>query len=221
VKSTNNQLQADKFAAEGFLVIMPDQFGGDSAPQSTPEPTSPVQVSFLERLKLGITDTARSFMIDMWLARQTPEKIMPRLFKVIASVKEEFADAVANGGGIYAVGYCVGAKFVLLLAGEHPGDVPWGQGGTEDSLEAGMVNYDAVIKVGAIAHAAQVSPDDLAAVKTPLLLICVQNDPLFPDEVRRAGIESLEKNKVQHEVKVYPEVPHGTNPSSTLCPILN
>ena len=26
LKSTNNQLQADKFATEGFLVIMPDQY---------------------------------------------------------------------------------------------------------------------------------------------------------------------------------------------------
>ena len=220
VKSVNNQLQADRFAAEGFLVIVPDQFDGDSAPQITPEPTSPTQLSFLERLKLGITDTAKSFMIDMWLARQTPEKIMPRLLKIIESVKEEFADAVANGGGIYAVGYCIGAKFVLLLAGEHPKDVPWGPANTEDAQEAEMVKRDPVIKAGAIAHAAQVYPDDIAAVKTPILLICVQNDPLFPDEVRQTGVETLEKNQVQHEVKVYPEVPHGINPSSTLCPTL-
>jgi dienelactone hydrolase len=26
MQSTNNQLQADKFASEGFLVIMPDQY---------------------------------------------------------------------------------------------------------------------------------------------------------------------------------------------------
>jgi hypothetical protein len=26
VKSVNNQLQADKYAAEGFLVVMPDQY---------------------------------------------------------------------------------------------------------------------------------------------------------------------------------------------------
>ena len=26
VKSGNNQLQADKYAAEGFLVVMPDQY---------------------------------------------------------------------------------------------------------------------------------------------------------------------------------------------------
>jgi poly(3-hydroxybutyrate) depolymerase len=30
VKSTNNQLQADKFATEGFLVIMPDQYAPHS-----------------------------------------------------------------------------------------------------------------------------------------------------------------------------------------------
>ena len=26
IHSTNNQLQADKYAAEGFLVVMPDQY---------------------------------------------------------------------------------------------------------------------------------------------------------------------------------------------------
>ena len=34
---------------------------------------------------------------------------MPILQRFIAGAKEEFADAVANGGGIYAVGYCFGA----------------------------------------------------------------------------------------------------------------
>ena len=32
LKSTNNQLQADKYAAEGFLVIMPDQYAPYSLP---------------------------------------------------------------------------------------------------------------------------------------------------------------------------------------------
>lgn len=143
-------------------------------------------------------------MIDMWLARQTPEKVFPRLLKVIDSAKEEFADAIANGGGIYAVGYCVGAKYVLLLAGEPPGEYMEGQ-----ADEIGMVKHGHVIKAGAVAHAAQVTPDDLAGVKAPVYLICVENDPLFPDEVRQAGMETLEKNQVEHKVKVYPEVPHG------------
>ena len=29
VHSTNNQLQADKYASEGFLVVMPDQYVDD------------------------------------------------------------------------------------------------------------------------------------------------------------------------------------------------
>lgn len=134
---------------------------------------------------------------------------MPRLLKVIDSAKEEFADAIANGGGIYAVGYCVGAKYVLLLAGEHTDDVLWGQSKTEAAQEEGMVKHGPMIKASAIAHAAQVTPDELAAVKAPIYLVCVQNDPLFPDEIRQAAIETFEKNQVEHEVKVYPEVPHG------------
>ncbi|KAF2402334.1 alpha/beta-hydrolase [Trichodelitschia bisporula] len=206
IKSTNNQLQADKFAAEGFLVIMPDQFDGDAAPNSVPEPVSPVQ-SFLEVFKMGIVDTAKSFMIDMWLARHTPEKVLPILHRVIASAKEEFADAVANGGGIYAVGYCFGAKYVLLLGSENPDSVLWGEEPTDE--EQGMVKKGPFIKAGAVAHGTQITPDEIAAVKVPISLVCVDNDPLFPNEIREAGVEALEKNKVEHEVKVFPEVPHG------------
>jgi len=147
----------------------------------------------------------------MWLARHTPEKVLPRLLKVIESAKEEFADAIANGGGIYAVGYCVGAKYTLLLAGEHIDSSFWPESMAGDVKEQGVVKQGPLIKAGAIAHAAQVTPDDIAAVKAPVFLICVENDPLFPHEVLQAGIESLEKNQVVHEVKIYPEVPHGTS----------
>lgn len=227
VESINNQLQADKYAAEGFLVIVPDQyvlasnpeyrlrllisarFDGDAAPNTVPEPSSPSQASFIERLKLGITETAKSFMIDMWLARQTPEKVMPRLLKVIESARDEFADAIANGGGIYAVGYCVGAKYVLLLAGEQNDAEP---SRTDTTLEQGVAKQGPYIKAAAVAHAAQVTPDDLAGVRVPTFLICVQNDPLFPEELLHLGIEALEKTGVDHEVKIYPEVPHGVWP---------
>ena len=175
------------------------RFDGDAAPNTVPEPTSPSQISLIERVRLSITESAKSFLIDMWLARHTPETVMPRLLKVIESAKEEFADAIANGGGIYAVGYCVGAKYALLLAGEH----------IDDAEEGEAVKQGPLIKAGAIAHAAQVTPDDIAAVKVPVYLICVENDPLFPVEVLQAGIEILEKNQVVHEVKIYPQVPHG------------
>lgn len=37
----------------------------------------------------------------------------------------------------------------------------------------------------------------------------LENDQLFPDDVRIAGQKFLEDNKVEHEIKVYPGVPHG------------
>ena len=89
-------------------------------------------------------------MIDMWLARQTPEKVLPLLHKVIEGAQDEFADAIANGGGIYAVGYCFGAKYVLLLAGEHSSSGSQSKAAKDE--EQGTSTTVPVIKVGALAH---------------------------------------------------------------------
>ena len=37
-----------------------------------------------------------------------------------------------------------------------------------------------------------------------------ENDPLFPDEVRTSGQKYLEEQKLEHEIQIYPGVPHGT-----------
>ena len=37
-----------------------------------------------------------------------------------------------------------------------------------------------------------------------------ENDPLFPDEVRTSGQKHLEEQKLEHEIRLYPGVPHGT-----------
>lgn len=170
IKSTNNQLQADKYASEGYVVVMPDQFAGDPAPNSVTntnaaEDSNP---SIIEKIKVGAAETAKSFLIDMWLARHTSEKVLPILHRVLDTAKDEYADAVANGGGIYAAGYCFGAKYVLMLAGGQP----------------------PTIKVGAIAHgtpplllppvfhlhvfaATLVTRDDLKAIKAPISMVCV------------------------------------------------
>jgi dienelactone hydrolase len=147
----------------------------------------------------------------MWLARHTPETVLPILHKVIEASKDEFADAVANGGGIYAVGYCFGAKYVLILGGEHEDGELFGQTNprSDDEEQAVPGKRTALIKTGAVAHGTQVTPDDLSNVKVPISLVCVENDPLFPDDVRIAGVEALEKAKIEHEVKIFPEVPHG------------
>ncbi|KKY16437.1 putative dienelactone hydrolase family protein [Phaeomoniella chlamydospora] len=211
VHSINNQLQADKYASEGYVVVMPDQFSGDIAPTAATDPNevAPATPSIIERLKLGFAETAKSFMIDMWLARHTPEKVLPILHKVLETARDEFADAVANGGGVYAVGYCFGAKYVLILAGENAESTVLGQPKEEADEEEAMVKSGPVIKAGAIAHATLVEKKDLTSLKAPVTMVCVENDQLFPAEILEAGREYLESNNVKHEIKVFPEVPHG------------
>lgn len=216
IHSTNNQLQADRFASEGFLVVMPDQFGGDAAPGSTNvvsgETTATTtaardrSASFIEQVKMGIAEAAKSFTIDMWLARHTPATVMPRLKSVVAAVKEEFADAVANGGGIYAVGYCFGGKYVMLLASDERGDEAKDQ---SRAAEEGVVERGPMIKAGILAHGTLIEKSDFDKVKAPLGIVAVENDALFSDEVREEGVKTLKEKGVDVQSWVYPGVPHG------------
>lgn len=210
---------------------MPDLFDGDVAPNSTSVDTNQAATStaegdgapstgssFLDIFKTKAAETAKSFMIDMWLARHTEEKVLPILHKVIEGAKDEFADAVSYGGGIYAVGYCFGARYILLLAAERK---PIASGGgflggvaatakpTDEEAAPADASDGPFIKVGALAHATLVSKDDFEGLKAPVSLVCVENDPLFPDDVRKHGEDYLSKSNVEHEVQVYPGVPHG------------
>jgi dienelactone hydrolase len=204
--SENNQIQADKFASEGFLVVLPDMFQNDPLPGSATyeEEKDP---SMIEKIKLRVAETGKAFFIDMWLARQTPEKVLPIIHKVIEASKDEFADAVANGGGMYSVGYCFGGRMVLLLAGEKKDTVLWGQQVKDE--EAGMVKKGPYVKAGAIAHATLVSREDFEGTKSPLAFVCVENDQLFPNEVKEYGENYLKENNVENEFKTYAGVPHG------------
>ncbi|KAH6609723.1 hypothetical protein Trco_003069 [Trichoderma cornu-damae] len=201
IKSANNQIQADTYASEGFLVLMPDMFGGETAPGGQRASFTDNSTSLLEQVKLKAVEVAKSFMIDMWLARVTEAKIMPILRRVIEAAHEGYADAIKYGEGIYAVGYCVGGRYVLLLAkGSH-------DAGHDE--ESGMVKAGPYIKAGALAHAASVTPDDFRDLQAPLSLVCVENDALFTDEVRKAGEDIMTQDNLEHEVQVYPGVPHA------------
>lgn len=178
---------------------MPDMFGGDTAPGATA--ITDDSTSLLEQIKLRAAEAAKSFVIDMWLARVTPDKVMPILHRVIEKAREDYPEAVKHGDGIYAAGYCVGGRFVMLLAQEKDKAA-----GDEESAQEKEGPY---IKAGALAHAASVNPDDFKDIKAPLSFVCVEDDPLFPDEVRSAGEDAMADRNLEHEVQVYPGVPHG------------
>ena len=44
-----------------------------------------------------------------------------------------------------------------------------------------------------------------------------ENDQLFPDDIREAGKKHLEEKQIEHEIKVYPGVPHGTYTPPYFC----
>lgn len=193
-------------------MVMPDMFSNDPLPGSATyeEEKDP---SILEQIKLRAAETAKSFLIDMWLARQTPEKVLPILHKVIDAAKDEFADAVASGGGIYSVGYCFGGRMTLLLAGEKsdfPAGALFGQAASpSDEETASPTKKGPYIKAGAIAHATLVSKEDFVGTKVPLLFLCVENDQLFAEDVKQHGEKYLQESEVKAEFKTYQGVPHG------------
>jgi len=221
IHSVNNQLQADKYAEKGYLVVMPDQFGGDAAPNAAATVTaassqddaiapaaSSSSPSLLERFKLGAAETAKSFFIDMWLARHTPAKVMPILLKALEGAREEFADAVANGGGIYGVGYCFGAKYIMLLCGNGADSASKNQGASGDE-EKGQTTQGPEVKVGAVAHGTLITKDDMNGIKAPIYIAAVENDPLFPKDILESGLTSFKHNGVEHKFQLFDGVPHG------------
>ena len=68
---------------------------------------------------------------------------------------------------------------------------------------------------------------DITAIKVPVTMVCVgescycvetpspslqshsEHDQLFPEETLEAGRQYLESNSIEHEIKTFPEVPHG------------
>lgn len=142
----------------------------------------------------------------MWLARQTPEKVLPILHRVIGAATDEFADAVANGGGVYAVGYCFGGKYVCLLAANQAAPA---EKKPRDEELGKKEEGGPLIKCGALAHGTMITREDIEGIRAPVSMVCVEQDPLFSDEVRVSGKEYLEKEGREFEMHVYEKVPHG------------
>ena len=253
--STNNQLQADAFAEHGgYIVVMPDQFGGDAAPnthtttsstasnaaaatndgvakgEAAPSQEQQESPSIISRIKLGAVEAAKSFWIDMWLARHTPEKVLPRVQAALTGAKEQFADAAANGGGVYGVGYCFGARYIMLLCGRDADETAFGKPSAAAKEEAGdeegekepqdsthtdpeargaSDTQSPLLKAAATAHPVQSTLPEIDAIRAPISMACINDDQLFPDDVREQGRAALELNNVDHEIRMFEDVPHG------------
>jgi dienelactone hydrolase len=90
----NSKLLADEFAANGYLVVMPDIFDKDQVPEVRQE----------------------GFKLDDWLAKENhqPEFVQAVVDKTLAEIKKGF-----NPKKIGAVGYCFGGKYTIRLLNGH------------------------------------------------------------------------------------------------------
>ncbi|KAK9241453.1 dienelactone hydrolase [Lipomyces kononenkoae] len=159
---SNVQLIADDFASQGYYVVVPDLFGGEAIPWTPFEKLGEVE---------GLAE---------WFDRHKLEVVEPIVDKVLSHVKQDFAPT-----SIGAVGYCLGAKYVVRLLGEKK------------------------IDAGAIAHPSYVTDDEVKKVTLPLNISAAQNDPIFTLENRVKTEKTLTKNGSIFEIAVYSGVTHG------------
>lgn len=57
--------------------------------------------------------------------------------------------------------------------------------------------------------ASDVGREDFKGVGVPISMACVENDPIFPDDVRNHGVGILASSGIEHETIMYPGMPHG------------
>lgn len=95
-KFINAQLMADQFAANGYFVVMPDLFGGDSVPLNRPE----------------------GFNIYDWAKNHQPSHTEPIIDAVLTEMRQKLGCKYIGG-----VGYCFGGKYVCRYLAPQKLDV--------------------------------------------------------------------------------------------------
>ncbi|KAJ5671921.1 hypothetical protein N7507_001048 [Penicillium longicatenatum] len=103
----NAQLLADEFAANGYFVVMPDMFNGDSVPLNRPE----------------------GFNIMDWVKNHSPIQTEPIIDMMLKEMRESLGCQRIGG-----VGYCFGGKYVCRYL--RPGQLDVGYIAHPTMLEA-------------------------------------------------------------------------------------
>lgn len=183
----NTQLVADEWAKAGFKVVIPDVFVGDPVPiehirSIHPKKRDQDNKSLLEKAK----DTAiTSVDVGPWMYNHREAVVKPLIDTFVKGVRDD-----PGTGKIGSIGFCWGARYVLLLARD---DAP------------------TRIDVGVTYHASFVTESDVeGTTKVPVALIKGTADWMFSDSF----LEQLENNlrpKLGDKlfVKKFPDAPHG------------
>jgi dienelactone hydrolase len=180
----NAKLLADKFAASGYLTVLPDLFEGDPFPDPRPA----------------------NFDLQKWLKEGAGGR--GHLLNTVDPIVEKTIDWMRNEKGIKkigGVGYCFGGKarsrhlFIFTT---------WSLTGMQY-----VVRYlrPPFIDVGFIAHPTNTTASEVSAITGPLSIAAAENDPVFTIDKRYETENLLRKNasKVEWQISIYSKVEHG------------
>ncbi|KAF7549228.1 hypothetical protein G7Z17_g6508 [Cylindrodendrum hubeiense] len=160
---TNSQLMADQYAANGYTCLIPDFFNGDQCPNPRPD----------------------DFNIMTWLAGgstggnpHTEAQTDPITVAGVKALKDLGLTKIG------AVGYCLGAKYVVR-------------------------NFKDGIDAGFLAHPSFVTEEELVSITGPLSIAAAQTDHIFPFEKRIETEKILAKSGRPWQINVFSGVEHG------------
>ncbi|KAL0391051.1 UNVERIFIED_CONTAM: 1,4-beta-D-glucanase [Sesamum calycinum] len=179
-EAPNLRKLADKVAAAGFYVVVPDFFCGD--PYDPDNASKPLQ-SGNHCMNLELVSSVNPFSMLYLLGILTD-------FQIVAKACEDakpIIEALKSKGisAIGAAGFCYGAKVVVQLA------------------KSGL------IQAGVLLHPSFVTEDDIKEVKEPLAILGAEIDNFTPPDLVRKFGEILSKSEVASFVKIFPGVVHG------------
>ncbi|KAJ3066047.1 hypothetical protein HK102_007748, partial [Quaeritorhiza haematococci] len=183
-KLPNARLIADTIAKEaGVLVVVPDLHEGDSL---QPEVLDATVVSktptWGERITKTFNFVAALPTLLPWFSRHGDAKTMPLLLSFLSTFKQAYSIKYVG-----TIGYCWGGRYSFLLAGR-----------------------DGLIDACAAAHPSFVGvPNDIEDIKRPCLVLCAEEDGVFPESSRVKTEEILKSKDFDSKVLLYPGTKHG------------
>lgn len=117
---------------------------------------------------------------DGWLDKHGVPDTEPVIHEIVQHIRSELAPEL-----FASIGYCFGARYTMRLLAEG------------------------AIHVGAAAHPSFVQINEVAQIKKPLIIMAVENDPIYTSELRSKTEAKLQEINARYHTTLSSGVSHG------------